>query len=87
MDIQKLAAEMGLSCITTYKLDALKSVKRRTDSCKGTASVCVDANDGVVNDSSNSMNLENEKPSTITEALEVGETTKQNGTLSLFLWL
>ncbi|XP_042477631.1 rRNA (cytosine-C(5))-methyltransferase NOP2C-like [Macadamia integrifolia] len=26
MDIQKLAAEMGLTCITTYKLDALKSV-------------------------------------------------------------
>ncbi|XP_043699231.1 rRNA (cytosine-C(5))-methyltransferase NOP2C isoform X2 [Telopea speciosissima] len=26
MDIQKLAAEMGLTCITTYKLDALKAV-------------------------------------------------------------
>lgn len=26
LGIQKLAAEMGLSCITTYKLDALKSV-------------------------------------------------------------
>lgn len=26
LDIQKLAAEMGLNCITTYKLDALKSV-------------------------------------------------------------
>ncbi|KAI6673234.1 hypothetical protein NL676_001140 [Syzygium grande] len=26
LDVQKLAAELGLSCITTYKLDALKSV-------------------------------------------------------------
>lgn len=26
MDVQKLSAEMGLSCITTCKLDALKSV-------------------------------------------------------------
>lgn len=31
MDIQKLAAEMGLSCITTYKLDALKSVCRSNE--------------------------------------------------------
>ena len=28
MDIQKLAAEMGLNCITAYRLDALKSVAR-----------------------------------------------------------
>lgn len=26
LDVQKLCAEMGLSCITTCKLDALKSV-------------------------------------------------------------
>ncbi|XP_030466851.2 rRNA (cytosine-C(5))-methyltransferase NOP2C [Syzygium oleosum] len=26
LDVQKLAAELGLNCITTYKLDALKSV-------------------------------------------------------------
>ncbi|VVA90204.1 unnamed protein product [Arabis nemorensis] len=26
LDVQKLSAEMGLTCITTYKLDALKSV-------------------------------------------------------------
>ncbi|KAF3445008.1 hypothetical protein FNV43_RR14701 [Rhamnella rubrinervis] len=32
MDIQKLAVEMGLSCITTYKLDALKAVQRRNES-------------------------------------------------------
>lgn len=32
MDIQKLAAEMGLNCITTYKLDALKAVCRRNES-------------------------------------------------------
>lgn len=28
LDIQKLAAELGLKCITTYKLDALKSVQQ-----------------------------------------------------------
>ncbi|PIN11510.1 tRNA and rRNA cytosine-C5-methylase (nucleolar protein NOL1/NOP2) [Handroanthus impetiginosus] len=28
LDIQKLAAEMGLKCITTYKLDALRSVQK-----------------------------------------------------------
>lgn len=32
MDIQKLAAEMGLKCITTYKLDALKAVRRKNES-------------------------------------------------------
>lgn len=32
LDIQKLAAEMGLDCITTYKLDALKSVRRKSES-------------------------------------------------------
>lgn len=67
MDIQKLAAEMGLSCITTYKLDALKSVDRKTDSCKGTTSVCIDTNNGV------------EKLSATTEVLGVDETIKQNG--------
>ncbi|KAF7123419.1 hypothetical protein RHSIM_Rhsim12G0010200 [Rhododendron simsii] len=32
LDIQKLAAEMGLNCITTYKLDALKAVRQRSES-------------------------------------------------------
>ncbi|WCJ34864.1 Ribosomal RNA small subunit methyltransferase F [Euphorbia peplus] len=32
MNIQKLAAEMSLSCITTFKLDALKAVRRTTES-------------------------------------------------------
>ncbi|KAI7990712.1 hypothetical protein LOK49_LG12G00294 [Camellia lanceoleosa] len=32
LDIQKLAAEMGLNYITTYKLDALKAVHRRDES-------------------------------------------------------
>lgn len=36
MDIQKLAAEMGLSCITTYKLDALKSVCQSNERDKET---------------------------------------------------
>ncbi|KAA0032867.1 hypothetical protein IC582_015860 [Cucumis melo] len=78
MDIQKLAAEMGLSCIVTYKLDALKSVNRNGDSCKGTSSVCIDANDGVVNNVSNSMNLNNVEPSSVTEVSEVDKTKMQN---------
>ena len=32
LDIQKLAAEMSLTCIATYKLDALKAVRRRAES-------------------------------------------------------
>lgn len=28
LEIQKLAAELGLKCITAYKLDALKSVQQ-----------------------------------------------------------
>ncbi|XP_060187145.1 rRNA (cytosine-C(5))-methyltransferase NOP2C isoform X2 [Lycium barbarum] len=41
LGIQKLAAEMGLSCITTYKLDALKSVCHgaESDSLPNTCSV------------------------------------------------
>lgn len=31
MDILKLAAEMDLTCINAYKLDALKSVRRDSD--------------------------------------------------------
>lgn len=31
MDIQKLAAEMGLGCITTYKLDVLKAVRQGSE--------------------------------------------------------
>ncbi|GFS38624.1 NOL1/NOP2/sun family protein [Actinidia rufa] len=37
LDIQKLAAEMGLNCIRTYKLDALKAVLRRSES----SDVCI----------------------------------------------
>lgn len=32
LDIQNLAAEMGLKCIKTYKLDALKAVRRKSES-------------------------------------------------------
>lgn len=31
MDVQNLASEMGLKCIVTYKLDALKSVARKSE--------------------------------------------------------
>ncbi|KAK4437476.1 rRNA (cytosine-C(5))-methyltransferase NOP2C [Sesamum alatum] len=42
-DIQKLAAEMGLKCITTYKLDALRSVQRINKSDSQDASTCGDS--------------------------------------------
>ncbi|KAL0307236.1 UNVERIFIED_CONTAM: rRNA (cytosine-C(5))-methyltransferase NOP2C [Sesamum radiatum] len=40
LDIQKLAAEMGLKCITTYKLDALRSVQRINKSVCQDAPMC-----------------------------------------------
>ncbi|KAL2246002.1 UNVERIFIED_CONTAM: rRNA (cytosine-C(5))-methyltransferase NOP2C, partial [Sesamum indicum] len=40
LDIQKLAAEMGLKCITTYKLDALRSVQRINKSVSEDAPMC-----------------------------------------------
>ncbi|KAL0400263.1 UNVERIFIED_CONTAM: rRNA (cytosine-C(5))-methyltransferase NOP2C [Sesamum radiatum] len=40
LNIQKLAAEMGLKCITTYKLDALRSVQRINKSVSQDAPMC-----------------------------------------------
>lgn len=57
LDIQKLASEMGLNCITTYKLDALKAVCRSSDSCTTTDLGCNDKNDGVTIQSSDLPSL------------------------------
>ena len=64
LDVQKLSAEMGLTCITTCKLDALKSVclpstlSDSTTSVNGDSSVSltshseVPSNEGIASDSS-----------------------------------
>lgn len=78
LDIQKLADEMGLSCIKTFKLDALKSV-RRNDINTSTASSCSSANNGVTNHVSCSSNLQVEGMSSIiTERLKT-EVMEENG--------
>lgn len=43
LDIQKLAAEMDLKCITSYKLDALKSVQQINISDSQEAPECVES--------------------------------------------
>ena len=52
--IQKLAAELGLNCITTYKLDALKAVSKRHESDNLITSNGADSNNHFT--VSNSMN-------------------------------
>lgn len=70
LDIQKLAAEMGLSCIKTFKLDALKSVCRRDDIDTLTDPCCNNAKNDVTNQVFDSPNLEVEIVSPIvTEGL------------------
>ncbi|KAF9620389.1 hypothetical protein IFM89_011762 [Coptis chinensis] len=41
LDIKKLAAEMGISCITPYRLDALKSVCQNNESIEFATQHCV----------------------------------------------
>ncbi|XP_041007192.1 rRNA (cytosine-C(5))-methyltransferase NOP2C [Juglans microcarpa x Juglans regia] len=59
--IQKLAAEMGLNCITTYKLDALKAVSQRNDSYTTTDLGCNEKNNGVTIQSSDTPSLHVER--------------------------
>ncbi|KAI8526644.1 hypothetical protein RHMOL_Rhmol12G0011900 [Rhododendron molle] len=67
LDIQKLAAEMGLNCITTYKLDALKAVRQRSESNDlHTASFV--AQEGSDNDSTGNANFSNEQATQTTKA-------------------
>ncbi|XVE78521.1 hypothetical protein DITRI_Ditri13aG0151700 [Diplodiscus trichospermus] len=76
MDVQKLAAEMGLTCITTYKLDALKAVCKRNGSTDMTT-LCYnkDKND-VVTQRSDSRPLENVGSSTIIVGSDADTTCK-----------
>lgn len=65
LDIQKLAAEMGLNCITAFKLDALKAVWRRNDSDITTDLCCSEEIDGVTIQSSDLLGSHVERNSSI----------------------
>ncbi|KAI8526674.1 hypothetical protein RHMOL_Rhmol12G0014000 [Rhododendron molle] len=67
LDIQKLAAEMGLNCITTYKLDALKAVRQRSESNDMHTSSFV-AQEGSDKDSTGNANFNNEQATQTTKA-------------------
>ena len=71
LDIQKLSAEMGLSCITTCKLDALKSVRLPNALSDSTTLVNGDNIGSVTNHSELSSN--EEMASGRSEAEENGE--------------
>lgn len=75
-DIQKLAAEMGLKCITTYKLDALKAV-RRGNECDDTINQACSTND---NDITLQSSLQEEENASISsEGMDADENYKKSG--------
>ncbi|KAK7300168.1 hypothetical protein RJT34_11005 [Clitoria ternatea] len=79
LDIQKLAAEMGLSCIKTFKLDALKSVCQRNDIDTFTDPCSSKTESGVTHQVFDSPNLQVERISPIlTQSLQ-SETLEENG--------
>ncbi|XP_060672646.1 rRNA (cytosine-C(5))-methyltransferase NOP2C isoform X3 [Ziziphus jujuba] len=75
LDIQKLAVEMGLSCITTYKLDALKAVRRRNECDAASNLSCCDDINGM--QSSNPVMLQVQK--TALEGLTADEALNGSG--------
>lgn len=78
LDIQKLAAEMGFNCITTYKLDALKAVCQRNDSNSMGNPCCSDENDGVNNQKADVPSLQMETQSPITTEGMNDKSCKEN---------
>ncbi|XP_031257157.1 putative methyltransferase NSUN6 [Pistacia vera] len=79
MDVQKLAAEMGLNCITTYKLDALKAVCRRNESNDISTKYCSKDNVCESIQGSDDTRLHEERvPSTATEGLTAVMTCTEN---------
>ncbi|MBA0590234.1 hypothetical protein Gorai_018948 [Gossypium raimondii] len=78
IDIQKLAAELGLTCITTYKLDALKAVRKRNGSSDMTTLCCNKDNNDVVNQRSDSGPLGNGVSSTTIVGSNADTTFKEN---------
>ncbi|MFQ6633892.1 hypothetical protein Gotur_012065 [Gossypium turneri] len=78
IDIQKLAAELGLTCITTYKLDALKAVRKRNGSSDMTTLCCNKDNNDAVNQRSDSGPLGNGVSSTTIVGSNADTTFKEN---------
>lgn len=78
--IQKLAAEMGLNCITAFKLDALKAVWQRNDSDITTDLCCSEEIDGVTIQSSDLLGSHVEKNSSIImEGMSAEKSGKESG--------
>ncbi|KAK2971621.1 hypothetical protein RJ640_017738, partial [Escallonia rubra] len=76
LDIQKLAAEMGLNCITTCKLDALKAVRQKTEPNDRTSVSSIEAM-GSTSQNSGLLNLETERSSSVAgEALDTNTTSE-----------
>ncbi|KAI4305994.1 hypothetical protein L6164_029314 [Bauhinia variegata] len=79
LDIEKLAAEMGLNCIKTFKLDALKAVYRKNESDNVISPSCYNTHNGVTNQGSDSSNLHVERiSSTDTERSMTKKTEEEN---------
>lgn len=74
LDIQKLAAEMSLTCITTYKLDALKAVRRRNES-----------NDNVTVQSSEPLRFHEEKTFSTVQVLNPEQGRNEIGRHSILM--
>lgn len=79
MDIKKLAAEMGLKCITTYKLDALKAVRRKNESNDEPNMCNSKDNNYITSQNSDSMKLHKEVPSIAAEGLNGDKSCKEKG--------
>lgn len=77
MDIQKLAAEMGLKCITTYKLDALKAVRRKNESNDEPNMCNSKDNNYTTSQNSDLMKLHKEVPSIAAEGLNGDKSCKE----------
>lgn len=87
MDIQKLAAEMGLKCITTYKLDALKAVRRKNESNDEPNMCNSKDNNYITSQNSDSMKLHKEVPSIAAEGLNGDKSCKEKGWwILIILW-
>ncbi|KAL1307641.1 hypothetical protein AAHE18_17G047100 [Arachis hypogaea] len=79
LDIQKRANEMGLSCIKTFKLDALKSVSRGNHTNASIGPSSCDANNGMANKVSDSSNVQGEGILSIIEDRLKTEVMEENG--------
>lgn len=72
-----MAAEMSLTCITTYKLDVLKAIRQRNE-----------ADDINTNQSSNSLWFHEEKASSSTaEGFNLDKTCEDNGVQILLFFI